>query len=163
ATCLGLTDDLCESDCAAHAQATERACHGVATAEQQCLLELSCEEAKAYATQGRRDHARCGEHARAYFEACTVGGGTIPDACQALCASYAACDALDVAVGACEERCTLQATAYQASRAACGDAFQAFAACAANADCGEVSELADSQLSPVACENALQAMQAACE
>lgn len=163
AACLGLTSELCESDCAVHAQATEPACQSVATAEQQCLLGLSCDEAKAYATQGRRNHPRCGEAARAYFEACTLGGGTIPAACQALCARYEACGVLDVARASCEESCTLQATSYHATGAACSDAFLAFAQCAAGADCEEVRELADSQLAPLACEDALDALQVACE
>jgi hypothetical protein len=163
ASCLGLTTELCESDCEAHAQTTSEACEAVATTEQACLLSLSCDEAKAYATQGRRNHPRCGAAARAYFEACTVGAGTIPAACQALCARYETCGALDVARASCEESCTLQATNYRAVSGGCSDAFLGFMQCAAGAGCEEVRELAENQLAPLACEDALDALQAACE
>jgi hypothetical protein len=126
------------------------------------LGELSCSALKAYATEGRRQHALCGEVARAYFEDCTLDGGRVPTACSALCARYVECGVSEVSKVACEESCLLRTTSFHDDSKACGESFLAFIGCGAKADCDEVEALARQNLSPVACNEALDAVDAAC-
>jgi len=151
------------SSCAGAAPTLSTSCEPAATAEQDCLAGLTCDQAKAYGTQGRRQNAQCGAQARAYFEACTLDAGKTPAACSSLCARYAACDASMVSTAACEEKCILQLTSYHATNQACGDAFLTFIGCGAQAECPEVKELAASSTSPAACDHALAQMESACD
>jgi hypothetical protein len=160
--CLGFSDSDCTSSCDAQAQALASSCVDEALAEQACLEKLSCDQAKAYGTQGRRQHPVCGAQAQAYFSACTPDAGATPTACGAMCARYDACGAAQVNTAACEERCILENGSYRDTSAACGDAFLAFLGCSAQAECAEVQELAASGLAPVACNDALAAMEQAC-
>jgi hypothetical protein len=162
AECLQLSSSTCASDCQAQASKLASSCEDEATAEQNCLADLTCEQARAYALEGHRQHPVCGQVATAYFNACTLDGGQVPQACTDLCQRFEACDASPLSVPACEERCTWQATSFQQTSAACRDALMAFDACAATAECGEVKELAETSLSPVACNDELDAMDAAC-
>ncbi|MFT3926756.1 MAG: hypothetical protein QM778_29695 [Myxococcales bacterium] len=161
--CLGFSDSDCMDSCEAQAQAQASSCQPAATAEQDCLAGLTCEQAKAYGTQGRRQHAQCGAQARAYFAACTLDGGSTPAACSALCARYDACGASMVSVPACEEKCILQVSSYHATSGGCGDAFLTFIGCGAQASCGEVKDLAATSTSPAACDEKLTAMEKACQ
>jgi hypothetical protein len=160
--CLGFSDSDCTSSCDAQAQALSSECVDEATAEQACLEKLTCEQAKAYGTQGRRQHAECGTQAQAYFAACTPDGGATPASCAAMCARYDACGAAQVSTAACEEKCILENGSYRDASAACSDAFLAFLGCSAQAECPEVEELAASGLAPVACNDALATMEQAC-
>jgi hypothetical protein len=161
--CLEISDSVCAGDCAEQARSLAEGCRDEAIAEQRCLESLSCEDAMAYAVEGRRAHAECGAAARAYFKVCSLGEGKTPAACTALCKRYQTCDALDISLGACEEQCILQGTDLaNASGDACGDAFLTFMACSADAECAEVRELASDQIAPRACEPQLTAMEQAC-
>jgi hypothetical protein len=162
--CLQLSDSTCADDCAEQARDLAADCRAEALAEQMCLSHLSCEEAMAYALQGRRNHPQCGAQARAYFASCTYGHGTTPPACTALCARYQACGALDVTSAACEEQCILQATDYDtASGQACAQAYLAFAQCGAQASCADAKLLASQDVAPAGCDDELSAMQRVCE
>lgn len=160
--CLQFSDSDCMDACEAQSKELATSCLDEATAEQNCLAGLTCDQAKAYGTQGRRTHSVCGAQATAYFAACTLDAGATPPACSALCARYEACDASDVSVAACEEKCILQVTSFHGTAAGCGDAFLAFIGCAAQSECAEVQELASSSVSPAACNDALEAMNQAC-
>jgi hypothetical protein len=160
--CLGFSDSDCTLACDSQAHELSSSCQDEATAEQECLKGLTCDQAKAYGTEGRRQHPVCGSQAQAYFSACTLDAGTTPAACSALCARYDACGASQVSGAACEEKCILQVTSYAGTSAACGDAFLAFIGCSGQAECAEVQELAATSLSPVACNDELEAMEQAC-
>lgn len=160
--CLGFSDSDCMVACDTQAVELDSSCLDEAKAEQDCLAGLTCDQAKAYGTEGRRQHPVCGAQANAYFAACTLDAGATPAACGALCARYEACDASERSVSACEERCILQVTSNSSTSAACGAAFQAFLACAAQAECDEVKDLAVSSLSPIACNDELETMNKAC-
>lgn len=163
AECLQLSEGQCESECKAQATELRVSCYQEATDEQTCLKTLSCEELKAYVVDGRRKHSVCGEVAQAYFAACTLGAGTIPASCTAMCAKYVECDASEVSQASCEESCTLRATSFHDDSEACGESYLAFIGCTAKADCDEVVALAESNLSPVACNDAVDAVDAACK
>ncbi len=160
--CLGFSDGDCTSACDAQAQVLSTDCVDEATAEQACLEGLTCEQAKAYGTQGRRRHDVCGAQAQAYFAVCTPDAGATPQACKAMCARYDACGVAQVNAAACEEKCILENGSYHDTGAACGAGFLGFLACSAQAECAEVQELAASGLSPVACNDALAVMEQAC-
>ena len=160
--CLGFSDEDCTGACDAQAPLLSAACVEPATAEQACLEGLTCEQTVAYGTQGRRQHDVCGAQAQAYFAACTLDGGATPPACSTMCTRYDACGAAQVTVAACEEKCILDNGSYHDTSAACSDAFLAFLACTSQAECAEVQELAASGLYPVACNDALVAMEQAC-
>lgn len=163
ADCLQLSESQCESDCKVQSGLLRASCYDEATDEQECLQDLSCEQTKAYAIEGRRQHPVCGAVARAYFAACTLGEGAIPEQCTALCERYVECDASEVSQAACEESCTLQATSFQDDSAPCGEAFLAFIGCGAQANCGEAQALASDSLAPVACNDELASVEATCK
>jgi hypothetical protein len=164
AACLGFSDTICADECAAQEASLPDGCQDEALAEQQCLAELSCEEARAYAVDGRRDHPVCGAQAEAYFAACTLGAGSLPAECTALCARFAECDVLEASEVACAESCTLEASTFDAEfGAACSAALLSFNACAARAECAEVAELYASELAPGGCDAELTAVEEACQ
>jgi hypothetical protein len=161
--CLRIPMSECKTDCESTARDMSASCAPAATAEQDCLAGLTCKQMKAYVTQGRRDDPRCGEQAQAYFKDCTPYHGRIPSQCTKLCKRYPACGIEQETASACEEDCTLQASDYRSSGSACSDAYLAFVGCGAKADCDEIQALESSNASPAACDEQLDALNAACD
>lgn len=162
--CVGLSDVQCAKECSAQAAAlASHTCLSEGFDELRCLGTLTCDELWAYGTNGRRDHPTCGAQAVAYFEACTVGSGEPPTDCQAMCARFAGCDALEETVAACEETCVLRATGGLWNvGTTCSDAFLAVAGCVAEASCADVTELQTLGTIPASCMTLEAARDAAC-
>lgn len=163
--CVGLSDVQCVDDCSAQAAAlASNTCLAEGLDELRCLGTLTCDELWAYGTIGRRDHPTCGAQADAYFTACTVGSGKPPAACEAMCARFSGCDALQArTLRACQETCVLRATwAVWTVGVECGDAFLAVAGCVAEASCADVTELQTLGTIPPFCVTLEAARDAAC-
>jgi len=164
ASCGYVIEPLCNGLCElSQPVLEEHDCDKQAAAENDCLSSMSCGELRRYGDDGRRMNDKCGDVARAFFDDCTLGKGTVAKACTDLCMHYMECELLDVSIAACEETCVGNATGLDWQKGAeCSAAFFDYAACVAVADCADVEQLLDLRLSPQSCAGQLEAFNKQC-
>ena len=162
ASCAGISESVCVSQCNATGQVFTGQCLELQLAEYECITGMTCDELTQYANDKLVD-AKCGATYTEFATTCLRDGTMPPQPCIDFCTKTKGCRSTARDVNGCAQTCNELLTGYElVGGEGCAAAFENAYVCFGTLECSDIDVIFDQQLTPAPCAQHDQLVTTAC-